>query len=154
MIVRAPDQFGKFAEQSSVSVRSAVEHDRSFTTDILVINRSTLPFLGWLLVALLIITWWPGLSLWLVERMQRSRELEARMQAARALPRDARYWADDQPGIYRMSATDCIETWDDDRGLGSIAPTGGGQDVFLHISAFPDDPRGPVDGDAVRYELR
>lgn len=40
-----------------------------FDKDILVIYRSTLPFLGWLLVALLIITWWPGLSLWLAGRM-------------------------------------------------------------------------------------
>jgi len=40
-----------------------------FNKDILVIYRSTLPFLGWLLVALLIITWWPGLSLWLAGRM-------------------------------------------------------------------------------------
>lgn len=39
-----------------------------FGKDILVIYRSTLPFLGWLLVALLIITWWPGLSLWLAGR--------------------------------------------------------------------------------------
>ena len=39
-----------------------------FDKDILVIYRSTLPFLGWLLVALLIITWWPGLSLWLAGR--------------------------------------------------------------------------------------
>jgi len=39
-----------------------------FKKDILVIYRATLPFLGWLLVALLIITWWPGLSLWLAGR--------------------------------------------------------------------------------------
>jgi len=39
-----------------------------FNKDILVIYRSTLPFLGWLLVSLLIITWWPGLSLWLAGR--------------------------------------------------------------------------------------
>ncbi|MFU8876919.1 MAG: TRAP transporter large permease [Wenzhouxiangellaceae bacterium] len=39
-----------------------------FKRDILTIYRSTLPFLGWLLVGLLIITWWPGLSLWLAGR--------------------------------------------------------------------------------------
>ena len=39
-----------------------------FDRDILVIYRSTLPFLGWLLIALLVITWWPGLSLWLAGR--------------------------------------------------------------------------------------
>lgn len=40
-----------------------------FNTDILTVYRSTLPFLGWLLIALLIITWWPALSLWLPGRM-------------------------------------------------------------------------------------
>jgi tripartite ATP-independent transporter DctM subunit len=39
-----------------------------FGKDILTVYRSTLPFLGLLLVALLIITWWPGLSLWLTGR--------------------------------------------------------------------------------------
>jgi len=40
-----------------------------FNTDILTVYRSTLPFLGWLLIALVIITWWPALSLWLPGRM-------------------------------------------------------------------------------------
>ncbi|MCA1780024.1 MAG: TRAP transporter large permease subunit [Xanthomonadaceae bacterium] len=40
-----------------------------FNKDILVIYRSTLPFLAWLLVSLLIITWWPALSLWLPGRL-------------------------------------------------------------------------------------
>ena len=39
-----------------------------FNKDILTVYRATLPFLGLLLVALLIITWWPGLSLWLAGR--------------------------------------------------------------------------------------
>lgn len=39
-----------------------------FGKDILTVYRATLPFLGLLLVALLIITWWPGLSLWLAGR--------------------------------------------------------------------------------------
>lgn len=29
-----------------------------------------------------------------------------------------------------------LRTWDDDRGFKSIAPTHGGQDVFMHIKAF------------------
>jgi tripartite ATP-independent transporter DctM subunit len=40
-----------------------------FNTDILTVYRSTLPFLGWLLVSLMIITWWPALSLWLPGRL-------------------------------------------------------------------------------------
>ncbi|NKI34469.1 TRAP transporter large permease subunit [Wenzhouxiangella sp. XN79A] len=40
-----------------------------FNTDILTVYRATLPFLGWLLVSLVIITWWPALSLWLPGRM-------------------------------------------------------------------------------------
>lgn len=39
-----------------------------FDRDILVVYRATLPFLGLLLIALVIITWWPGLSLWLAGR--------------------------------------------------------------------------------------
>jgi C4-dicarboxylate transporter, DctM subunit len=39
-----------------------------FGDDILKVYRATLPFLGLLLVALLVITWWPGLSLWLTGR--------------------------------------------------------------------------------------
>lgn len=39
-----------------------------FGQDILTVYRSTLPFLGLLLLALLVITWWPGLSLWLSGR--------------------------------------------------------------------------------------
>jgi len=39
-----------------------------FERDILTVYRATLPFLGLLLAALLLITWWPGLSLWLTGR--------------------------------------------------------------------------------------
>jgi C4-dicarboxylate transporter DctM subunit len=41
-----------------------------FGDDILKVYRATLPFLGLLLAALLIITWWPALSLWLPGRLQ------------------------------------------------------------------------------------
>lgn len=42
-----------------------------FGKNILTVYRATLPFLGLLLVALVIITWWPDLSLWLPERFDR-----------------------------------------------------------------------------------
>ncbi len=40
-----------------------------FGVDILKVYWATLPFLAWLLAALLIITWWPALSLWLPGRL-------------------------------------------------------------------------------------
>jgi len=52
-----------------------------------------------------------------------------------------------------MSATGRIEKWNDDRGFGFIAPTGGGRDVFVHVSALSSADRRPVEGDSVRYEL-
>lgn len=39
-----------------------------FGRDILSVYRASLPFLGVLLAVLVIITWWPGLSLWLTSR--------------------------------------------------------------------------------------
>ncbi len=49
------------------------------------------------------------------------------------------------PGILR--------TWHDDRGFGFIAPTHGGPEIFVHISAFPADGTRPVAGESLTYEL-
>jgi cold shock CspA family protein len=46
-----------------------------------------------------------------------------------------------------------LRSWHDDRGFGFIAPTHGGAEVFVHISAFPRDGSRPTQGEQLRYEL-
>lgn len=55
-----------------------------------------------------------------------------------------------KPGPPRL--TGVLTTWNDDRGFGFVAPTIGGADVFVHISAFPEGAPRPVKGDEVRFE--
>jgi cold shock CspA family protein len=52
-----------------------------------------------------------------------------------------------------MPLTGRLRTWNDDRGFGFIAPTGGGSELFVHISAFPRDGSRPKVGEALTYEL-
>lgn len=52
-----------------------------------------------------------------------------------------------------MPHTGTLRDWNDDRGFGFIAPTDGGREVFVHISAFPSDGSRPVVGERVTYEL-
>jgi uncharacterized membrane protein YsdA (DUF1294 family)/cold shock CspA family protein len=46
-----------------------------------------------------------------------------------------------------------ITNWNAERGFGFITPAGGGERVFLHITAISDRRRPPADGDMVTYDL-
>ena len=45
-----------------------------------------------------------------------------------------------------------ITTWKDDRGFGFITPIRGGEQVFVHISAFSNRHRRPIGNEFVTYE--
>ncbi|MCB5208146.1 DUF1294 domain-containing protein [Methylovorus mays] len=47
-----------------------------------------------------------------------------------------------------------ITTWKDAQGFGFITPNGGGEPVFLHISAFSHRKRRPEGDELVTYELK
>lgn len=46
-----------------------------------------------------------------------------------------------------------IKTWDDPRGFGFIEPTPGGQEIFVHASAFARGSVRPVIGQRVSFEV-
>lgn len=46
-----------------------------------------------------------------------------------------------------------LTKWNDDRGFGFITPTVGGQEIFIHISAFPKDGRRPMVGELLSFEI-
>ena len=43
-----------------------------------------------------------------------------------------------------MPLTGILRSWNEDRGFGFVAPTHGGAELFVHISAFPRDGSRPV----------
>ncbi|AUB85348.1 cold shock domain-containing protein [Candidatus Thiodictyon syntrophicum] len=46
-----------------------------------------------------------------------------------------------------------LKKWNDDRGFGFIAPTRGGDDLFVHISSFPRDGSRPRLDEPVTFEV-
>lgn len=46
-----------------------------------------------------------------------------------------------------------LAKWNDDRGFGFIAPAQGGQEIFVHISAFPRDGHRPRLGEVLSFEV-
>lgn len=52
-----------------------------------------------------------------------------------------------------MSIEGTLAKWNDDRGFGFIAPSQGGPEVFVHISAFPRDSQRPKLGERLTFEI-
>lgn len=52
-----------------------------------------------------------------------------------------------------MRFTGTLSKWNDDRGFGFITPTEGGQDIFVHISAFPRDGKRPAIDEVLSFEV-
>ncbi len=46
-----------------------------------------------------------------------------------------------------------IRSWNEERGFGFIEPTQGGQDIFVHIKAFPRGATRPAIGQRVSFEV-
>lgn len=46
-----------------------------------------------------------------------------------------------------------LAKWNEDRGFGFIAPAQGGDDLFVHISAFPRDGARPQIGELISFEV-
>lgn len=46
-----------------------------------------------------------------------------------------------------------LKSWNAERGFGFITPRTGGQDILIHISAFPRDGRTPREGEVLSFEV-
>jgi cold shock CspA family protein len=52
-----------------------------------------------------------------------------------------------------MRLTGILRSWNDERGFGFIAPTQGGGELFVHVSALPRVGTRPTVGETLSYEL-
>ncbi len=52
-----------------------------------------------------------------------------------------------------MRFTGTLKTWNDERGFGFLEPTQGGQEIFVHIKAFPSGTGRPAVGQVLSFEV-
>jgi uncharacterized membrane protein YsdA (DUF1294 family)/cold shock CspA family protein len=52
-----------------------------------------------------------------------------------------------------MRFTGTLKTWNDERGFGFLEPAQGGQDIFVHIKAFPFGTGRPTVGQVLTFEV-
>lgn len=52
-----------------------------------------------------------------------------------------------------MRFTGTLKTWNDERGFGFVVPSEGGQEVFVHIKAFPSGTGRPTVGQVLNFEV-
>ena len=55
------------------------------------------------------------------------------------------------PPVNRFNGT--LKKWNDERGFGFLEAEHGGQELFVHVSAFPRGGRPPLAGEAVSFEV-
>lgn len=53
-----------------------------------------------------------------------------------------------------MRCTGTLKSWNDERGYGFIEPTQGGQELFVHIKAFPAGTGRPSVGQVLTFEVQ
>jgi uncharacterized membrane protein YsdA (DUF1294 family)/cold shock CspA family protein len=53
-----------------------------------------------------------------------------------------------------MRFTGTLKTWNDERGFGFLEPAQGGQEIFVHIKAFPSGTGRPSVGQVLTFEVQ